>query len=111
MIDELGMEYRVVDVKFSNGLELKGCERRGDTYVTGEAVSASDLAGGLHRVEVKDTESGSVEEYENVWLEGVRDVRGGRKAIDMRELGYYEREAMKLRSDVEYLAMMTGVEL
>lgn len=110
-ITDDGMVYEVADVKFSNGLELKGCEMHGLTCVTSEAVGMNDLAGGLRRVEVKDADSGEVREYVDLWLDGVRGVRGGRTAIDLRELGYAEREALKLRSDVEYLAMMTGVEL
>lgn len=107
-----GMYYEIVDIKLSNGLELKGCRSDGGGYVTERVLSASDLAGGLRRVSITHTESGEVEELSNLWLEYCLPLSEGKGTrFLIRELGYYEREELKLKSNVEYLAMMMGVEL
>lgn len=111
MFTEDGMYYEIVDMKLSNGLELKGCRYSGGSYETEESVGATDLAGGLRRVEITHTESGEVEELNNVWLEGYAGRPEGGSRFSIRELGYYEREELKLKANVEYLAMMMGVEL
>ena len=110
MDEEYGAVEVRADVKFSNGLELKGCVVNGDEYITDRSVSVKDLAGGLRRVEVKYA-GGGMNEYADVWLDSCEGISGGGTRIVMRELGYYEREEMKWRSNVEYLAMMMGVEL
>lgn len=112
MIDASGNYYDVVDVKLSNGLELKGCKRTGNSYRTPEVIKLKELSGGLRRVEVRNTETGEVEEYADLWLEECRELPEGKgTVIRMRELGYYERQDMQLKANVEYIAMMTGVEI
>ena len=103
---------RIVDVKFSNGFELKGVRDLGGIWITEAKVRATDLAGGLRRVEVTDRETGVTNIMCDLWLESCAELADGSgTSIMVRELGYFERQSLKLKSDVEYLAMMTGVEL
>ena len=100
-------------VKLSNGFEFVAYPGL-ESWESESALSEQSFSGGLRHVEIECVEGedndGLARTLENAILEYVYR-EDGRSKFMMRELGYGEREAMKLRSDVEYIAMMTGVEL
>lgn len=104
-------------VTLSNGKSFGSLGVSGDYFVSKEAVSAADLAEGMDRVII----SGEPAEGES-WppiaagvytnLDVVHVFRAdGESYICIREHDTSEAEALRDRADIEYLAMMTGVEL
>ena len=102
------------DVELSNGKKFSGLKMSGSCFVTEESVNESDFAGGLSLVKVKEYgDDGEVLlEYERelVELGGVFKV-DGEMYLWFLERSEEEKARLKLSADVEYVAMMTGVEL
>ena len=102
------------DVELSNGKKFSGLKMSGSCFVTEESVKESDFAGGLSLVKVKEYgDDGEVlleYEREHVELGGVFKV-DGEMYLWFLERSEEEKARLKLSADVEYVAMMTGVEL
>ena len=100
-------------VELSNGKVFSGLELRGTCYVSKEEVKESDFAGGLRSVkEVYVSEDGHREQTERVGAE----LGGVFKCDGEWYFWFLERSAEELarlqdRADIEYIAMMTGVEI
>ena len=106
------MSYRV---ELSSGKVFSGLEISGTCFKSRREVKAEDFAGGLSLVHVKGKEEaeGAPEvEYELEYAE-----LGGVKKLGEEWYFWFEAEsaearaAAKARADIEYIAMMTGVEL
>ena len=105
------MSYRV---ELSNGKVFSGLEMSGTCYVSKVEVKESDFAGGMRRVKVKQTVEGMPcpleYELECAELGGVFK-NDGEWYFWFLERSAEETARLKLSADVEYVAMMTGVEL
>ena len=102
-------------VELSNGKVFSGLEPSCDCFVSGREVKAEDFAGGLRVVKVKcepehEEESGYEYELESPELGGIKYMCGG-WYFWFKASSEEARAAMKAQADVEYVAMMTGVEL
>ena len=101
-------------VTLSNGKVFTGLSINGSCYVSKQEVKASDFAGGLRLVrvsavgeeaegfaprEIVGAELGSVFKLEDGWY------------FWLNERSAEEREREQLRADVDYVALMTGVEI
>ena len=96
-----------------NGRVVTGAEFSGNTWITSQEVSAETFSGGLSAVKVSGTDPAEGEsdprgEYENLRLDGIYKL-GERTCFVLSESRVTEAE--RLRSDVDYMAMMLGVEL
>lgn len=106
------MSFRV---ELSSGKVLTGIEPNGTGYVSAGEVTPEDFAGGLSRVVVKgkyDYEGAQEMEmvYEYPELGGIKKLGDG-WFFWFKEASEEARAAMKAQADVEYVAMMMGVEL
>ena len=102
-------------VELSSGKVFSGLEPSGDCFVSGSEVKAEDFAGGLRLVRVKyepEAEGEGSYEYELACprLGGVKKMLG-KWYFWFQASSEAERAAEKAQADVEYVAMMTGVEL
>ena len=103
-------------VTLSNGVKLTGLHVNGSAFETQEDVSREDLAGGLRRVVVKRESEDEGEgympegEYENMKL-GYYGRHGGVLQFVLCEADAREQELLRLRGDIDYVAMISGVEL
>ena len=103
-------------ITLSNGHTYSGARLNGTVYELPGEVSREDIAGGLKRVVVKlsgelgECEADMSGEYENVQL-GYYRVRNGRTYVQFNERDIREVEKVRVRGDIDYIAMMTGVEL
>ena len=101
-------------VELSNGKVFTGLEQNGTCYVSKVEVKASDFAGGTRRVKVKQIVEGQPTametELECAELGSVFQV-DGEWYFWFVERSAEELERMKDRADIEYLAMMSEVEI
>ena len=104
-------------VELSSGKVFSGLELSGDCFVSSSEVRAEEFTGGLRLVKVKgeperEEESGMGYEYELECpkLGGVKAMLGG-WYFWFEASSAEARAAAKAQADVEYVAMMTGVEL
>lgn len=108
------MSYTVI---FSNGKAFSGLEAAGDYFKSKSPVSSEDITAGLSRVVI--SASGGSEEFGAPTLPGTyTDLElfnmfeaNGEWYFCLRQKDNTEAEALKDRADIDYIAMMTGVEL
>ncbi len=108
------MSYSVI---LSNGKSFSGLDGAGDYFKSKSPVSAEDFSGNLGRVIVsasggeQDTSSPLMPgTYEDLELFNMFEALG-EWYFCLRAKDTTERDALKDRADIEYIAMMTGVEL
>ena len=106
------MSYRV---ELSSGKVFSGLELSGTCFESVSEVKAEDFAGGLSVVKVKGTpsEEGFPEveyELESPKLGGVKHMLG-KWYFWFEAESEAERVLARARADIDYIAMMTGVEL
>ena len=106
------MSYTLI---LSNGEVIQGVERNGLTWQTKQEVTEGTFRGGLRSVKVEGPEP----------EEGMEDLRGvyERQRLDalyrtgewtsfvLTGVSAEDEEKLRLRGDIDYVAMMTGVEL
>ena len=105
------------DIRFSNGKKLSGVRIDGSAFASDEKLTRAEIEGGLRVVEIEQTsvsegdpEGYSGGRYENMSL-GYYGEHGGVLEIVLNPCNEVERAKLQLRGDVDYIAMMTGVEL
>lgn len=112
--------YRVT---LGDGTVLDGLHLNGNNFVSVIPVSEETFAGKLRNVKIECTDL-SDEEFggygglvgEHAQMELVQIMRttedlGGEWWFILRDIDPAELERVRLRGDVDYIAMMTGVEL
>ena len=101
-------------ITFSDGTVLAGLESNANNFISKETLTREYFSGKLSRVvvEYEGEESGGElsGEYGQMKLEYLAEQEGGTWFV-LRELGQEELAREQLRADVDYVALMTGVEL
>lgn len=101
-------------VTLSDGTELTGLLLNGNNFISRTEVDEGTFAGKLGHVRIEgpvsEDDFGLIGEHENMELVQVVPY-GGEWWFILRDQPEGERERLQLRSDVDYVAMMTGVEL
>lgn len=103
-------------VKLSNGRELKGLGRSYDMFTSEEPLDAGIFAGGLNGVVVEYDGEGEEPDYPKAGRYEHAQVSqvvksGGLWVFGLRETPERVIEEQRVRADLEYIAMMCGVEL
>ena len=107
------MSYKVT---LSNGVELKDLALNVNCFVSKSPITAQTFAGGLDKVVISGTSDGiepcayELGEHKAMELGGVFSV-DGEWYFYLTEPSAEELEKLKTQADIEYIAMMTGVEL
>ena len=115
------MSEAIYTLKFSDGSQMTGLKLNGNNFVSVVEVSAADFRGKLSGVEITGTGEGvdgsicGVHEHMELvqiahYTRGVHGVADGWYFV-LRDIPAEEYEALKNRSDIDYIAMMTGVTL
>lgn len=97
------------NIKLADGTELKNVELNGNNFITAESGFGSVLTpANLTSVEISD---GNISEsHENMILTNLWEASDGWHFI-IREMTENEKLRLELEAKLEYLAMMTDVEL
>ena len=115
------MEKGTFTITLADGTQLGGLELNGNNFVSKDEVTKGTFRGKLSKVTIegdaKADEAGLIGEHENMELVQIAHYT---QAVHGCDNGYYfvlrdipeaELETLKNRGDIDYLAMMTGVEL
>ena len=106
-------------IELSDGTKISNLKLNGDNFYSAAPISAGIFAGKLRRVKITsdDAEEQSyVGEHEHMRLEGIQHIT---KSPGL-EAGYYfvlkeipsdELERLKTTANIEYLAMMSDIDL
>lgn len=103
------MDDKIYSVTLADGTVISGLSMNGNNYISKTEISADIFDGNLSSVTISDGEN--EETFENMDLIHLTAYDSGEYWFALRELSEDEIERLQLRSDIEYLSMMTGVEL
>lgn len=102
------MEEKTYSVKLADGTTLENLKQNGSYFISASQVDPAIFEGNCSPVVISD---GTVEEtHENMTVDFVTQ-RGDEYWFPIRDLSPDELEKIKIRSDLEYLAMMAEVSL
>ena len=102
------MEEKTYTITLSDGTEIKDLKLNGNNFVSKTPIDVKLFKNNLSHVTIYDGEIEDV--HENMEFLGESIVPDGYGFI-IRDIPCATLKEMKLRSDVEYLAMMCGVDL
>ena len=102
------MDEKRYTITLADGTELTDLRLNGNNYISDEPVSEDIFDENCTPLTVSDGETEEV--HENAKLIQVAQY-GSEYWIAFRDLTQAELDNAKMRSDIEYLAMMTDVEL
>lgn len=96
-------------ITLANGTQLKDLKQNGNNFVSETEITADIFNGNLSKVVIED-ENGNIQEYEHMELVQIVHYEDGYYFI-LRELSKDELERIKTQADIEYLAMMSDIDL
>lgn len=94
-----------ITIALSNGTELTGLELNGNNYISKEALTEETFNDGLSPVAING------EVHDQMALVQCIQHEDGRTWFILRDVTAKEVAQAKLRADIDFLALMTDVEL
>lgn len=94
-----------ITIALSNGTELTGLELNGNNYISPEKLTEDTFADGLSPVVING------EEHEQMALVQCIQHADGRTWFILRDATAEEVANAKLRSDIDFIALMSDIEL
>lgn len=102
------MDDKIYTITLEDGTQLKNLRLNGNNFVSDKEIVPSVFNGRLGRVIISDGENEEV--HKNMALVQVTKM-GNEYLFILRDVSPEEIEKAKLRADLDYLAMMTNVEI
>lgn len=94
-----------ITIALSNGTELTGLELNGNNYISPEKLTEDTFADGLSPVVING------EEHEQMALVQCIQHADGRTWFILRDVTAEEVANAKLRSDIDFIALMSDINL
>ena len=94
-----------ITIALSNGTELTGLELNGNNYISPERLTEDTFADGLSPVVING------EEHERMALVQCIQHADGRTWFILRDVTAEEVANAKLRSDIDFIALMSDIDL
>lgn len=103
---------RIWKITLSDGTQLKNLRLSGNNYISEVKLTEDDFKGKLSKVTIEGSEDGQEikQEYQHMELVQIVHYEDGYYFV-LRELSADELKEIKMQSDIEYLAMMTDIDL
>lgn len=102
------MDEKTYKITLADGTVIDNLKLNGDNFISGENINPEIFDGSCSPVVIDD---GSIEEiHDNMDFVQVTKV-GEEFWFVLRDISLEELARIKLQSDIEYVAMMAGVEL
>ena len=102
------MNNKIYKITLADGTVIDNLTLNGNNYISKEVVEPSIFAGNCSPAVINDGTRDDIHSYmELVQVTNVNDEFW----IVLRDISTEEPSKIKLQSDIEYLAMMAGVEL
>lgn len=102
------MNEKIYKITLADGTVIENLRLNGNNYISGKALSADTFLGNLGTVTINDGEKDTV--YENMSLVQLAKYDDEYWFI-LRTMTKKELQEIKNRSDIDYIAMMTDIEL
>ena len=102
------MPEKTYEITLPNGVKLKNLRLNGNNYIAQGPIDFEIFKGQCHRIEISDGED--VDILENVECVPTLQI-GDEQWFIFRQVSAEEIAAAKVRSDIEYIALMCDVEL
>ncbi len=102
------MDNKIYAITLADGTVIENLKLNGNNFISENPVSADIFDGNCSPVVISNEDYD--EKHEHMELVQVAEYDGQYWFI-LRDLSYEELDKIKTRSDIEYLAMMAGVEL
>lgn len=102
------MNEKIYTITLADGTVLSNLRLNGNNYISGTRLTSDIFAENYSPVVISDGETN--ETHENMELIHVTKVEDN-YWFALRDLSVAELAQMKMQSDIEYVAMMDGVEL
>ncbi len=103
------MDDKIYSVTLADGTILSGLRMNGTTFVSKTPVDPAVFDGNCSPVIISDGENSEV--HDDMALVPCAQPVEGEYWFVLRDLSTAERREMQIQANIEYLAMMTGVEL
>lgn len=100
-------------ITLADGTKLENLSLNGNNFVSETIITEDDFKGKLLKVKIEGkTEDGQeiAEEHEHMELVQIAHYEDGYYFV-LRDITEAELEKMKMKSDIEYLAMMSDIDL
>lgn len=102
------MDKKIYKITLADGTIIDNLILNGNNFISTESIDASVFEANCAPVVISDGVNDEV--HENMQLVQVASVDGA-SWIVLRDIPQKELEQMKIKSDIEYLAMMCDVDL
>jgi hypothetical protein len=99
-------------ITLADGTQLENLRLNGNNFISDTKITADIFNGNLSKVVIEGIEDGkeSVQEYEHMELVQIVHYEDGYYFV-LRELSQDELDKIKTQADIEYLAMMSDIDL
>ena len=101
-------ETKIYKITLADGAEIIDLTRNGDNFISKTRITAEMFLDNCSPVIISDGTNHEV--HENVELIQLSEMNG-EYWFALRDITADELEKMKMQSDIEYVAMMAGIEL
>lgn len=102
------MDEKIYTITLADGTVIDNLTMNGNNFISNKVIEASIFEANCCPVTINDGTSDEV--HENMDLVQVTSVEG-KSWFVLRDISEKELEQAKIKSDIEYLAMMCDVEL
>ncbi len=103
------MDDKIYKITLSDGTIISNLRMNGNNFISSESIEMSMFTGNCSPVVINDGTDDIT--YSNMELVQIIEQFPGEHWFVLRELSEEEIAKMKTQSDIEYIAMMTGVAL
>lgn len=102
------MNDNIYTITLEDGTQIENLRLNGNNYISQNPISSEIFDGNLGTVTISDGETEEI--HTNMGLVQITQMNGEYWFV-LRDIPESEIAAAKLRSDVDYLAMMSDVEI
>lgn len=102
------MDEKIYKVTLADGTVIDNLKLNGNNYISEDTIDMSIFEGNCSPVTISDGTSEEI--HSSMELVQITE-NGGKYWFILRDLSSDELAQMKMQSDIEYVAMMAGIEL
>lgn len=102
------MDEKIYEIILADGTVIENLRLNGNNYISSVVISSSVFTNNCSPVVISDGLNN--ETHDNMELVQVTEVNGECWFV-LRDISAIELKQLKLQSDIEYVAMMSGIEL
>lgn len=103
------MDERIYRITLADGTEIGNLRLNGDNYISDTVIDKAVFTGNCSPVIISDGTSEEI--HENMELVQITEQVAGEYWFVLRDVSAEELVRIKMQSDIEYVAMMSGVDL